>query len=429
MADEEIRRQTQAAMAAQMEAIANLARQQEARLQELRSQFSTRDSGALSRLGIAVPGGFPTTRTVAPVTAMTASPAPVIPASEIPPPAYTSVPLAALSNPAYRSVPSTTIPAPAYTTIPSPALATPASETRSSYTVKPLQTTPTVGSGSLASPGSGSVPSRATTSMDAIRRTQALLAINVDVKKRKEEIMKQSTAIDCCFLMDCTGSMASWIQAAKDKVTSILGALRSKYPEATIRVAFVGYRDFGDNERFIVHDFVSPEDLARLITPITATGGGDAAEDVLGGVEQVSRLKWKVGTRLVIHIADAPPHGSALNTMGAGSDRYFNGKDPDGRDGTTSGPGSNVDQALRKLVNLDVDYHFFRLHASTRRMEEVFGEIIQKATKIGQGGGKVRFTAHEMSTGADGFLPTVLASITTSVARSLAFSGGMASSA
>ncbi|KXS19164.1 hypothetical protein M427DRAFT_53137 [Gonapodya prolifera JEL478] len=352
----------------------------------------------------------------APATATHAPPLPPYPSTPFVPLAAPLAPVPNTAPPAYTSVPPASDPPPSFrSSASSSSLAlgsVPDSASLSSVSSSATLTSTTAG----AAAGTG----RVSTGLDAIRRTRELLALNEGIKKRKEELQKRSTAIDCCFLMDITGSMASWIAAAKEKVTSILGALREKYPDATIRVAFVGYRDFGDSDQFIIHDFTTPEALRDLIAPITASGGGDTAEDVLGGVDKVAGLGWRVGTRVLIHIADAPPHGSALNSLGVGgSDRYQAIPDPANRDGRTTGPGSSADVLLRRLVSLDIDYHFFRLNSSCGKMEKAFESIIGAAVQRGSGSGKVRFTAHGISEGAAQFLPRVLESITTSVARSL----------
>jgi hypothetical protein len=44
-----------------------------------------------------------------------------------------------------------------------------------------------------------------------------------------------------------------------------------------------------------------------------AKGGGDGPEDVAGGLNAVLDLSWIASTRLVIHIADAPCHGTAYH--------------------------------------------------------------------------------------------------------------------
>ena len=79
-----------------------------------------------------------------------------------------------------------------------------------------------------------------------------------------------------------------------------------------MRVGFVGYRDHSDDsERIVSIDLT--EDTAEVINfldSVEATGGADECEDIFGGLERVISLGWKNPNRILIHIGDAPQHGS-----------------------------------------------------------------------------------------------------------------------
>ena len=53
-----------------------------------------------------------------------------------------------------------------------------------------------------------------------------------------------------CLMLDCTGSMCSWIQRSKETLTGIIKNVKDEHAGLTVRVAFVGYRDIGDTNRF-----------------------------------------------------------------------------------------------------------------------------------------------------------------------------------
>ena len=77
-------------------------------------------------------------------------------------------------------------------------------------------------------------------------------------------------------------------------------------------MAFVGYRDFVDKENRIVSVNLT-EDIPGIdsyMAEIKAHGGGDKCEDVFGGLEKVLTLDWKFPTRILIHVGDAPQHGT-----------------------------------------------------------------------------------------------------------------------
>ena len=95
-------------------------------------------------------------------------------------------------------------------------------------------------------------------------------------------------SVDVLFVMDCTGSMHSWIQACKERVMSI--ALQIKRlisdngQEARVRMAFVGYRDFHksgtsyDDPGIEVCCFTDDiEKLRSFVDGQRAHGGGESS--------------------------------------------------------------------------------------------------------------------------------------------------------
>lgn len=108
--------------------------------------------------------------------------------------------------------------------------------------------------------------------------------------------------------------MNIFVLQVRDKIHHIVARIKSMHPRTIIRAAFVGYRDYSDDARVISSAFFSgPSVAASLKTfaaSVLADGGDDAAEDVFSGLEAVADLDWSsAGTRLLVHIADAPMHG------------------------------------------------------------------------------------------------------------------------
>lgn len=170
--------------------------------------------------------------------------------------------------------------------------------------------------------------------------------------------------VNIAFLMDCTASMEPWIQAAKDQVTRIVDSTVADNPNVDIRVGFVGYRDYGDDTRFITVDFGHESMVLRGIRRLHADGGDDVAEDVAGGLIQIGKLSWKPNNvNMIIHIADAPAHGKLFHAAHL-SDR-FPGGDPDGVD-------------PRDLISFfssqGYDYTFVKINDSTDTMIELFSD-------------------------------------------------------
>jgi hypothetical protein len=166
----------------------------------------------------------------------------------------------------------------------------------------------------------------------------------------------QIVRVKLCFLLDCTGSMGQWIQAAKDQSEAIVETTQREYANADLRfqVACVAYRDYGDDVPLEVIPFTDTERFRAQMRRIEATGGDDMAEDVAGGLRAVLDLDWTHSdVRTLIHIADAPPHGLDYHAPHV-SDRFPEG-DPRGRD---------VTLLLRELAH-DIDMTFIGLNRST----------------------------------------------------------------
>lgn len=168
--------------------------------------------------------------------------------------------------------------------------------------------------------------------------------------------------IDIAFLMDCTGSMERWIQAAKDHTAKILADVTTQHgQDIHIRVGFVGYRDYGDDERFVIRDFNEPNFVLQEIRDVHAEGGDDVAEDVAGGLQHLKDLNWNADVKMIVHIADAPAHGSQFHGPRI-SDRFPQG-DPNGTDPM---------HILFYFSTQGYDYTFVRINGSTDKMIDQF---------------------------------------------------------
>ena len=122
----------------------------------------------------------------------------------------------------------------------------------------------------------------------------------MELKIRKTQIAKLfyelrlAEHVDICFMMDCTGSMTSYINEAKTVVHRVVEKLGKKFHDLKLRCAFIGYRDHCDKEnRLEILPFTSDKDVFKeKVTEVNAMGGGDDAEDIFGGLEEVNKLEW-----------------------------------------------------------------------------------------------------------------------------------------
>ena len=98
---------------------------------------------------------------------------------------------------------------------------------------------------------------------------------------------------------------------AKETLSKIIKNVINEHPEMNVRVSFVGYRDISDAKRFEIIDFTNDiEKVQNFIGKLTATGGGDACEDITGGFDKALKLNWKAESRYAIQICDYPCHGA-----------------------------------------------------------------------------------------------------------------------
>ncbi|PMD33427.1 hypothetical protein L207DRAFT_518190 [Hyaloscypha variabilis F] len=192
-------------------------------------------------------------------------------------------------------------------------------------------------------------------------------------------LFKAACSTDLLFLIDTTGSMYSYINAAKEQVKSIVADIKKSFlNESEVRVAVVSYKDHGDHPNIEFLDFTSSTDqVFEFLGRLDATGGADAPEDVLGGLYQALNVSWKQQTRCVIHIADAPPHGAGvLHDFAESSDNYPHpGSEPHGL---------TYEPLLKQLIQFNVNYALLRVNSSTDRMALAFAQVYAESNADAQ---------------------------------------------
>jgi hypothetical protein len=191
--------------------------------------------------------------------------------------------------------------------------------------------------------------------------------------------------IEVAILMDCTGSMSSYIDAAKSCVLNIVKQVQegvaADNPELSgsqlenfVKMGFVAYRDWDTSGEIYdapgdVQSFDFTTDIAGLkafISTLEASGGGDGPEDVAGGLRKVASLSWSPSSAKVVFIlADAPCHGSNYHES---HDNHPHG-DP---------KGSVPEQQILSLTSeLGVRFYFVNIsRANTDHMVGVWNEYL-----------------------------------------------------
>ena len=132
----------------------------------------------------------------------------------------------------------------------------------------------------------------------------------------------KTNKFDVLFLIDATGSMSSYIRAAKEESKNIAEELRKLYPEMMFKYGYIFYRDPIDVKTDI-HEIIDLTDnvnsLPEQIGKIKATGGGDSPEDWVGAYKMANEnISWRDGNKVIIHLCDAGAHGKLFTK----SDKY-----------------------------------------------------------------------------------------------------------
>ena len=228
------------------------------------------------------------------------------------------------------------------------------------------------------------------------------------LKLMAEEQYRLQRAVDVAFVVDCTSSMAIWIQAVKDKVLDVVAGIKRENDVGEVRVAFVGYRDYFDAERFVTVDFT--QDVAAFrqeIQHVTAVGGGDIPEDMAGGLHKALQLTWKARTRSLILIADAPCHG-----------REFHPFEEDARNAEVQ---ETYEPAvvLPQLRAAHVDLVFAKITKGTDQMLDRFRLYYDRREE----GRAMRVIV--LGHSVEAFLPQIVATVTDSITRTRSGGGGM----
>jgi Mg-chelatase subunit ChlD len=117
-----------------------------------------------------------------------------------------------------------------------------------------------------------------------------------------------ATLLDLAFCMDCTGSMGSYIENARNSIRTIVEEIVAS-EKSDVRLALVEYRDHPPQESTFVtktHDFTSSiKDMKNWLDACSANGGGDTPEAVADGLQETLKLSWREkSTKICVLISD-----------------------------------------------------------------------------------------------------------------------------
>ncbi|KAI0373903.1 vWA-like protein [Pilatotrama ljubarskyi] len=140
--------------------------------------------------------------------------------------------------------------------------------------------------------------------------------------------------LDLVFVQDCTGSQGSYIASATKNIEEICnhiyesGKLQAR---EDLRIGLIAYRDHPPQDHtYVTKNFGFSSDVAQVhkhLSSLYASGGGDGPEAVTAALAEALQMDWRPNaSKMVVLIADAPPHG-----IGEYGDGFDEGS-PDGND-------------------------------------------------------------------------------------------------
>jgi hypothetical protein len=113
------------------------------------------------------------------------------------------------------------------------------------------------------------------------------------------ESENQTPQLDLVFVIDTTGSMSDEIREVKMHIRNVINELINGTPRPDVRIGFVLYRDYPDQEKeyvYKLYPFTKDIDVVlEYIEEFQAYGGGDYEEVVTIGLDvAIHDLEWRV---------------------------------------------------------------------------------------------------------------------------------------
>ena len=179
--------------------------------------------------------------------------------------------------------------------------------------------------------------------------------------------VEERTSLDLLFIMDITGSMASYVNQAKSNIINIIDRIVNDCPGIDINLGFIGYRDIEEEMRGDVVDIEFTKnhtELKNQINSVRASDGGDTPEDVAWAFEKALNKTWKSNAKFIVFVADAPNHGVKYG----GDNRSIPGR-------------RDLEELIIELANNGISLFCMKILDLTTKMLDLFEKIYDNYDK------------------------------------------------
>jgi hypothetical protein len=198
-----------------------------------------------------------------------------------------------------------------------------------------------------------------------------------------------ASSADVVFMVDCTQSMEPYAKAVAQTVSEVLAGIQEECGGVQCRAGILAYRDHCESkaDRYEVTGLTDNiDDVSDKMSTLAdggCFGGGDGPEDVHGAINEVlaPQMGWESDARIVVHIADAPCHGTQFHDP-------CRDDHPDGFKGWDTAEYDHLDPndmtaeaLLGDMVLEGISYCFLRITPHTEKMLGVFRDIYRTAAR------------------------------------------------
>ena len=189
-----------------------------------------------------------------------------------------------------------------------------------------------------------------------------------------EKTIFKDTNLDLMFIMDLTGSMGVWLEEAQKSIKDIIEEITDNNPGSKIRISFIGYKDFKDeNEERVYNSKEFTEDINEInefISGLDCFGGGDIPEDIVGALKLALNMKWESNAKYAILVCDAPCHGKQYHNISL--DKFENG-DPSG---------TTLEEVMKQFYEKGITFYCLEIDSSTEKMFKIMKDVYNDNNKF-----------------------------------------------